>query len=161
QLDKTNKLLRQLLEAKHHTKSEQLSPDQLRLFIEELKRTKAGSDDEDEPPPPAAGADSSQTDTKDERRSRGRRPLAPHLKRQRIEHDLPQEEKHCANCQQDLHLVGEECSERYEYIPAQFIVIEEVCKKYACNCTIHTATKPPQPIAKSSAGASLLAHVIV
>ena len=42
QLDKTNKLLRQLLEAKHHTKSEQLSPDQLRLFIEELKKDQGG-----------------------------------------------------------------------------------------------------------------------
>ena len=40
QLDKTNKLLRQLLEAKHHVKSEQLSPDQLQLFMEELKRSK-------------------------------------------------------------------------------------------------------------------------
>ena len=35
QLDKTNRLLRQLLEARHSTKSEQLSPDQLQLFIEE------------------------------------------------------------------------------------------------------------------------------
>jgi hypothetical protein len=36
-----------------------------------------------------------------------------------------------------------------------------VCKKYACECTVKTATKPPQPIAKSAAGASLLAQVIV
>jgi hypothetical protein len=40
-------------------------------------------------------------------------------------------------------------------------VIEDVCKKYACACTVKTAAKPPQPIAKSSAGASLLAQVIV
>ena len=59
-------------------------------------------------------------------------PLAPHLKRQRIEHDLTAEEKHCAGCGQDLRLLGEETSERYEYIPAQFLVIEDVCKKYAC-----------------------------
>ena len=39
QLDKTQRLLRQLLEAKHSTKSEQLSPDQLQLFIEELNRS--------------------------------------------------------------------------------------------------------------------------
>jgi transposase len=36
-----------------------------------------------------------------------------------------------------------------------------VCKKYACGCTVRTATKPPQPIEKSTAGASLLAQVIV
>jgi hypothetical protein len=38
QLDKTQRLLRHLLEAKHSTKSEQLSADQLQLFIEELNR---------------------------------------------------------------------------------------------------------------------------
>ena len=158
QLDKTNRLLRQLLEARHSTKSEQLSPDQLQLFIEELKKTEADSKNDELPPPDAA---SGQTDAKQNSGARGRRPLPPHLKRQRIEHDLSAEEKHCAACQQDLHLLGEETSERYEYIPAQFLVIEDVCKKYACQCTVKTATKPPQPIAKSSAGASVLAHVIV
>jgi transposase len=157
QLDKTNKLLRQLLEAKHHVKSEQLSPDQLQLFMEELKRTNNDSNDDDELPPPNDGP----IDIAKNSSPRGRRPLSPHLKRQRIEHDLTTEEKHCAECRQDLHLLGEESSERYEYIPAQFLVIEDVCKKYACSCTVRTATKPPQPIAKSSAGASLLAQVIV
>jgi transposase len=160
QLDKTQRLLRQLLEAKHHTKSEQLSPDQLQLFIAELERVKeASKDDHDEPPPPEAPGPG-QADAKPDS-PRGRRPLAPHLKRQRIEHDLTPEEKHCPDCRQDLHLIGEETSERYEYIPAQFLVIEDVCKKYACACTVRTATKPAQPIAKSSAGASLLAQVIV
>jgi transposase len=159
QLDKTQKLLRQLLEAKRSTKSEQLSPDQLLLFIEELNRSKPPAKNDDELPPPETGA--GQAEAPENSRPRGRRPLSPRLKRQRIEHDLSAEEKHCAGCQQDLHPIGEETSERYEYVPAQFIVIEDVCKKYACACTIKTATKPPQPIAKSSAGASLLAQVIV
>jgi transposase len=148
QLDKTNKLLRQLLEARHPTKSEQLSPDQLRLFVEELKRTKGESKDDKELPPPDAGSPSGPAETQQNSRPRGRRPLSPHLKRQRIEHDLTAEEKHCAACQQDLHLLGEETSERYEYIPAPFIVIEDVCKKYACQCTVKTATKPPQCASK-------------
>ena len=91
----------------------------------------------------------------------GRQPLSPHLKRERIVHDLPDAEKHCAVCAQDLRPIGEETSERYEYIPAQLLVVEEVCKKYACECTVRTATKPAQPIEKSIAGASLLAEVIV
>jgi transposase len=33
--------------------------------------------------------------------------------------------------------------------------------QYACDCTVRTAEKPPQPIAKSTAGASVLAQVIV
>ena len=76
-------------------------------------------------------------------------------------HDLAEEEKHCSACQQDLRPIGEESSERYEYIPAQLTVIEDICKKYACACTVKTATKPSQPIEKSTAGASLLAQVIV
>ncbi len=64
-------------------------------------------------------------------------------------------------CDQDLREFGEETSERYEYIPAQLIVIEDVCKKYSCDCTVKTAGKPSQPIEKSTAGASLLSQVIV
>jgi transposase len=60
-----------------------------------------------------------------------------------------------------LREFGEETSERYEYIPAQLIVIEDVCKKYSCACTVKTAGKPSQPIEKSTAGASLLTQVIV
>ena len=72
--------------------------------------------------------------------------------RERIVHDLAEEEKHCAACEQDLRPIGEETSERYEYIRAQLKVVEDVCKKYACDCTVKTATGPPQPIEKSIAG---------
>ncbi|PYT10704.1 MAG: hypothetical protein DMG59_28140 [Acidobacteria bacterium] len=54
----------------------------------------------------------------------------------RIVHDLAEAEKHCAACTEDLRLIGEETSEHYEYIPAQVIVIEDICKKYACSCTV-------------------------
>ncbi len=43
----------------------------------------------------------------------------------------------------------------------QLIVIEDICKKYSCACTVKTAGKPSQPIEKSTAGASLLTQVIV
>src|SRR5918911_4918685 len=83
------------------------------------------------------------------------------LTRFSLVHDLAEAEKHCTHCQKDLRPIGEESSERYEYIPAQLKVVEDVCKKYACDCTVKTATKPPQPIEKSTAGASLLAQVVV
>lgn len=166
QLDKTQRLLRQLLEARSGTRSEQLSADQLRLFAQELNVSESPQppaaaethkDDDDLPP----GADCGGSEGQQDSRPRGRRPLPAHLKRERIEHDLAEEEKHCAECSQDLRLIGQESSERYEYIPAQLLVIEDVCKKYACACTVRTARKPPQPIEKSAAGASLLAQVIV
>ena len=162
QLDKTQQLLRQLLAAKTGTRSEQLSADQLQLFAQELgvEFPSASTDSEqekDSDDPPAAGGTGDRQDSK----RRGRQRLPSHLKRQRIEHDLTPEEKHCAACDQDLRHIGEEVSERYEYIPAQMLVIEDACQKYACACTVKTAAKPAQPIAKSTAGASLLAHVIV
>jgi transposase len=161
--NKIETLLRELLDARRSRKSEQLSVDQLALFAAAWQARQAeaetpeapGSSDDDDPATPGAG------DATAKKRTGGRQPLARHLKRERIVHDLTEEEKHCAACQHDLRPIGEECSERYEYIPAQLTVIEDVCKKYACDCTVRTATKPPQPIEKSTAGASLLAQVIV
>jgi len=159
QLDRTERLLRQLLQAKTGRKSEQLSREQLTLFAAEAglavspAEPEQDQDLDDEPPSSSAGASAG--------KPRGRKPLPRHLKRERVDHDLPESEKHCEECGQDLRRIGEEVSERYEYIPAQMKVIEDVCQKYACACTVKTATKPPQPIEKSIAGASLLAQVIV
>jgi hypothetical protein len=123
QLDKTQRLLAQLLAAKSGTRSEQLSADQLRLFTQEFAQelsaelpkaaTEAEKDSKngDDLPPGSGSGDENQA------RPRGRRPLPAHLKRERIEHDLREEEKHCASCNQDLRPMGEESSERYEYVP--------------------------------------------
>jgi transposase len=159
--NKIEALLRELLDAKRSRKSEQLSADQLALFAaawqarQAAPETKPEDSDDDDPNAGFGGASAPK------KRNGGRQALPRHLKRERIVHDLGEGEKHCAACQQDLRPIGEESSERYEYIPAQLTVIEDVCKKYACACTVKTAAKPPQPIEKSTAGASLLAQVIV
>jgi transposase len=161
--NKIEVLLRELLDAKRNRKSEQLSSDQLALFAAawqvrqaEVEPTKPdGSNDDD------SHANSGSGESAPKKRTGGRQPLPRHLERERIVHDLAEEEKHCSTCQQELRPIGEEASERYEYIPAKLTVIEDICKKYACACTVKTATKPSQPIEKSTAGASLLAQVIV
>jgi transposase len=154
-------LLRELLDAKRNRKSEQLSADQLALFAAawqarqvEAEATAKSDDSDDEDTPGVTGS-------APKKAGGGRQALPRHLKRERIVHDLEDSEKHCVACRQDLRPIGEETSERYEYVPAQLTVVEDVCKKYACACTVKTATKPPQPIEKSTAGASLLAQVIV
>jgi len=158
QLDRTERLLRQLLQAKAGRKSEQLSSEQLALFAAEMGVTlpdpEESDDHDEEPPASVSGASSAKP-------RGGRKPLPSHLKRERVEHDLPDAEKHCGQCDQDLRRIGEEISERYEYIPAQMKVIEDACFTYACACTVRTASKPSQPIDKSTAGASLLTQVIV
>jgi transposase len=161
---KIESLLRELLDAKRNCKSEQLSADQLALFAAAWQARQAATeasesiddrDDDDDPAKPDAG----EPDRK--KRRGGRQALPRHLKRERIVHDLRDEEKHCSACHQDLRLMGEETSERYEYIPASVLVVEDACLKYACAGTVRTAGKPAQPIEKSTAGASLLAQVIV
>ena len=157
-------LLRELLEAQRNRKSEQLSKEQLALFEEAWRarnadeETAAGEDDDDLDRAAGFGQESNQTFS---RKRGGRQPLARHLTRERIVHDLAEAEKHCAGCGKDLRLIAEETSEHYEYIPASMKVIQDVCLKYACDCTVKTANKPAQPIEKSTAGASLLAQVIV
>jgi len=62
-----------------------------------------------------------------------------------------------------MERIGEEVSERLEYVPASFQVLEEVCQKYACpqGCTVITAAKPAAPIEKGLPGPGLLAQVAV
>jgi transposase len=160
---KVETLLRELLDAKRNRKSEQLSEEQLALFaaLWQARQTEreaanaADAEDDDEVGKPGASS------TTPGKKPGGRQSLPRHLKRERIVRDLPEEEKRCAKCAQDLRPIGEETCERYEYVPASLTVIEEACLKYACACTVRTAGKPPQPIEKSIAGASLLAQVIV
>jgi transposase len=160
--NKIETLLRELLDAKRNRKSEQLSEDQLALFAalwearqKEGEEAAAANDDDQNATPGASDRAAKK------KPGGGRQPLPRHLKRERIVRDLEDGEKHCAQCAQDLRLIGEETSERYEYVPASLVVVEEACLKYACSCTIKTAGKPSQPIEKSNAGASLLAQVIV
>jgi len=161
---KTENLLRQLLAARSGRRSEQITEEQLALFEAELRAQGVNMEDlwkGDDTGNGPGGQDPPASPGHAEANPRGRRALPAHLKRERIVHDLDEAEKHCAACAQDLREFGEETSERYEYIPAQLIVIEDVCKKYACACTVKTAGKPSQPIQKSTAGASLLTQVIV
>jgi transposase len=162
--NKYQSLLRELLEAQRSRKSEQLTKEQLALFeaawqAQNPARQSDEDDDEDDiDGSPQGGQRPDQTQPK--KRS-GRQALARHLVRERIVHDLAEAEKHCDCCGRDLRLIEEETSERYEYIPASVKVMEDVRRKYACECTIRTAGKPAQPIEKSTASASLLAQVIV
>ena len=136
--NKYQSLLRELLEAQRNRKSEQLSKEQLALFeaawqARSTEAESAAADDDDDLDGDA-GAASKPNQPPTPKRS-GRQPLARHLKRERVVHDLAEAEKHCHDCGKDLRLIAEETSERYEYIPASMKVMQEVCLKYACDCT--------------------------
>src|SRR5215467_6261876 len=146
--NKYQSLLRELLEAQRSRKSEQLSKEQLALFEAAWKarsaeeESAAGEDDDDLDGDAGAGPKPNETPNP---KRRGRQPLAQHLKRERIVHDLAEAEKHCHGCGKDLRLIAEETSERYEYIPASMKVIQDVCLKYPRPPTATTSTKPTHP----------------
>lgn len=98
------------------------------------------------------------------RRKRGRKPLPDWIPREEILHDLAEEEKVCAHDGTALQEIGREVCEQLEVIPAVFRVLRHVRPKYACpKCKtgVKIAPVPPQPIPKSLASPSLLAHVAV
>jgi Transposase C of IS166 homeodomain len=94
QLDKSQRLLQQLLTTRSGTRSEQLSPDQLRLFAQQIGIELAAPEtadseekqrkDDNDPPAVGNGGDF-------ESKKRGRQPLRGHLKRERIVHDLAEQ----------------------------------------------------------------------
>ena len=119
--NKYQTLLRELLEAQRNRKSEQLSKEQLALFeaawqARNPEDESAADEDNDDFDNDAQGGQ--KPDATPNRKRGGRQPLARHLSRERIVHDLAESEKHCAGCGKDLRLNEEETSERYDYIPA-------------------------------------------
>jgi transposase len=93
-----------------------------------------------------------------------RQPLPKELPRERVEHPLPEAERCCTSCGEELTKIREEISEQLDYVPASFKIIEHVCGVYACkSCeeAITRAPKPPQPIEKGLPGPGLLAQVVI
>ena len=104
------------------------------------------------------------------RRKRGRKPISDKLPRKEIIIDIAEEEKTCA-CGHELVKIGEEVSERQEYIPARVYVEKTIRPKYAChNCegssdenkkAVKIASAPPVFIKGSVITERFLAHVLV
>jgi transposase len=139
-------------------KAERVDPRQLQLALAQLGNERGAITEPVE-------MDSGETPVRGHTRRRpsGRRPLPAHLPRRRVEIDLSDAEKQCP-CGQTRTRIGEDKSEKLEYEPASFVVIETVRPKYACpGCHegVVEAPSPPQAVEKSLAGEGLLAHVVV
>jgi len=103
------------------------------------------------------------------RNKRGRKPLPEDLPRDDVIHDLPEEEKMCP-CGAPMACIGQEVSEKLDYIPAKLNVKRHVRLKYACReCegvesdqgTVKTAPMPAQIIPQGIVTPGLLAHILV
>ena len=143
------------LAQRYAARSEQYSPDQIRLFYEAEVDT-----------PMDVGTDESAASViiaAHTRQKRGRKPLPDHLPRLEVIHDLPEAERYCDHDGNSLRRIGEVISEQLDIVPAIIRVIRHIRRQYACDCgqCIKTATLPAQPIPKSLASPGLLAHVAV
>jgi transposase len=98
-----------------------------------------------------------------------RKPLPKHLLREVVIIDIADEDKICACCNGELHKIGEDKSEKLEFIPAKVKVIETVRPKYACRACeksgtenkIKQASVPVCIIPKGYATPSLISQIII
>jgi transposase len=160
QIDHLQEMLRlfqnELFGRKSEARVEAVNPNQLQLFTP----TEAVKPITPEDKVPVKGHT---------RKKSGRKPLPEDLPRVDVVHDIPEAQKQCA-CGATLSRIGEDVSEKLDYIPATLRVIRNIRPKYACKCcegvedegpTIKIAPVPLQLIPKSIAAEGLVAHIAV
>lgn len=143
----------------YRRRSEKLDPNQLGLVFEAMLDLGVAAAELEE-----IEVEVVKRKRKGKRKPTGRHPLPAHLPRERIEHPLPEEERHCKGCGSELVKIREETSEQLEFVPSSFRVLEHVRGVFACKgCeeSITRSPKPPQAIEKGLPGPGLLAHVML
>jgi transposase len=137
-------------------KAEQLTPGQLVLAYEQLENETGKAD---EPVETDSGEGPAVEKT---RPRRGRRAIPKNIRRVDVVVDLPDSEKTCATCGIERERIGEDVSEKYDYIPAELVCRVTRRQKYGqCKCSpgVVTAPAPPQAVEKGLAAEGLLAHI--
>jgi transposase len=98
-----------------------------------------------------------------------RKPLPANLPRVDEIHDLTEEQKVCP-CGARKKCIGQEVSEKLDYVPAKVRVIRQIRLKYACDTcegveseepTVQIAPVPPQLIPKGIATPGLISHIAI
>jgi transposase len=141
-------------------KSERVEAAQLRLALDLLES-------EPQVDPDSLESDSGEDPRPRERKARrgrstGRQELPRELPRQVVTRDVPEAERVCA-CGAEKRVIGEDVSEKLEYAPASFHVIQTRRIKRACpkGHGVSVAAAPAQAVEKSLAAEGLLAHVVI
>jgi transposase len=147
EIERLNLLVAKLKRLQFGRRSEKLDREieQLELRLEELQvSTKATATAK-----PAA----------EEQTQPVRRALPEHLPR---EQRIYEPACNCPDCGTAMRRIGEDVSEVLDYVPGRFRVIRHVRPKHACpECQrIVQVEAPSRPIARSFAGAGLLAHIL-
>lgn len=155
-----NERLRQIIkELQRHRfgrRAESLPEDQLLLGLEEAEQVEAEGLAREE------SADPVKRDARARKRRANRGSLPAHLPR--VEQVIDIADKICPCCQGQLHVMGEDLSERLDMIPAQFRVIVTRRPKYACRACEEVVVQAPAPARLVEGGIpteATVAHVLV
>jgi transposase len=157
--DKLRALIQKLLRHRFGRRSEQLSPDQLKLAIEDIEQEIAERE---------AAEDAAEQSEEARRRRRAAHPrrnlgaLPGHLPRDEVVIDV--DSKECPCCGGALHLIDETRTEMLDIVPAQLRVKVTRRPRYGCRAcgeAVVQAPAPERPIDGGMATEALLAHVLV
>ena len=90
-----------------------------------------------------------------------RKPLPSHLPR--AEKVIPPAEERCPDCDEPLHFIRDEVSEKLEYIPAQVVVRRYIRPQYSCPCCqkVFSGKMPAHILPKSAVEPSVIAQVVI
>src|SRR5881398_668745 len=157
--DKLLLLVQRLLRHQFGRRSEQLSPDQLQLGLEDLEQTLAANQAAQDETASAAGVTRK---PRSEPAARNHGALPAHLPRYEVVIDV--EDRDCPCCGRVLTPIGEIRTEQLDIVPAQLRVRVTRRPRYACRAceeAVVVAPAPERPIDVGMATEALIAHVMV
>lgn len=150
--DRLERLVLAFRQALFGRKSEKLDPDQAELALEDIETGISAIEAEKESGPTAAPR---------RPRATNRGALPKHLPR--IDVVIEPDTTVCS-CGADLHVIGEDASERLDVVPAQFRVIVTRRPRYGCRACETGIVQAPAPAHVIPAGLpteAMIAHVLV
>jgi transposase len=157
--DKMRLLIQRLTRHQFGRRSEQLTPDQLQLALEELEQTIAANQAGQDAVAAAAGF---VRKPRAEAPARNNGALPAHLPRYEVVIDV--EDKNCPCCGSDLHPIAELRTEQLDIVPSTLRVRVTRRPRYACrSCeeTIVVAPAPDRPVDGGMPTEALITHVLV
>ena len=157
--DKTRLLIQRLTCHQFGRRSEQLTPDQLQLALEELEQTIAANQAGQDSVAAAAGLPRK---PHAEALGRNHGALPAHLPRYEVVVDV--EDRACPCCGHALHAIGELRTEQLDMVPSQLRVWVTRRPHYACHgceSAVVVAPAPDRPVDGGMPTEALVAHVVV
>ena len=137
EIDRLHQIIRELQRHRFGRRAESLPVDQLLLALEEVEQVETEGFAREE------AADPAKREVRARRRRANRGALPAHLPR--IEQVIDVADKSCPGCRGQLHVMGEDVSERLDMVPAQFRVIVTRRPKYACRRCQEVVAQAPAP----------------